>query len=337
MQQNMIKILKVFGKMSIKDIAKIAEININDMEFWRKSFDIIKDDINRFLSLSKTEEDIKMEVIQNMNLSYLLEFIHSNGLFIMIYFYLILLILIFNIFSIFYINKYLFDLNKIVKRDIVCENEFFGNLIEDFKSLLKRQRDLIDTKVFVNSYFSEHKKFTMFLINFIKKSDLLFLLLGLLGAFVITLLSIISLDFAGLNNFQELFSRMEGMINTLKPALFFLILGIIFALTMSIFEKIFNLNERLEHIKSRLVNFLENNLKYKYDRELRKIELFESLLETIDNSFLRLEDVLEDTIHDAIAELKDFAREKTTRIKINEEILDEPSKEIAFTKEEKNE
>ncbi len=45
------KLLSVTGKNNLKDIAMIMNIDITDIDFWRSSLEIIKNDINEFLNL----------------------------------------------------------------------------------------------------------------------------------------------------------------------------------------------------------------------------------------------------------------------------------------------
>lgn len=47
------KLLKVTGKMNLVDVAKTINIDITDIKFWRQSLEVIKEDINLFLELTK--------------------------------------------------------------------------------------------------------------------------------------------------------------------------------------------------------------------------------------------------------------------------------------------
>lgn len=47
------KILSLTGKMNLYDIAKLVNIDIHDIEFWRSSLKTIEEDINKFIELSK--------------------------------------------------------------------------------------------------------------------------------------------------------------------------------------------------------------------------------------------------------------------------------------------
>ncbi len=46
-------LLKATGKMSVEDVAKLANIDLSTKDFWRTSLDVIKEDIELFLELTK--------------------------------------------------------------------------------------------------------------------------------------------------------------------------------------------------------------------------------------------------------------------------------------------
>lgn len=48
-----VNLLKATGKMSVEDVAKIAGIDITDIEFWRSSLGLIIGDIEKFIALSE--------------------------------------------------------------------------------------------------------------------------------------------------------------------------------------------------------------------------------------------------------------------------------------------
>jgi len=45
------KMLSVTGKMNIADVAKVMNIDVRNVEFWRSSLEIIKKDIEKFIRL----------------------------------------------------------------------------------------------------------------------------------------------------------------------------------------------------------------------------------------------------------------------------------------------
>ncbi len=55
--KNYDNLLKATGKMNVEDVAKQVDINVTDINFWRGSLDIIKENIDLFLQL--TEDKIK--------------------------------------------------------------------------------------------------------------------------------------------------------------------------------------------------------------------------------------------------------------------------------------
>ena len=248
-------------------------------------------------------------LISNLNIKDIINFIQSQGLFFTIYIYSILILLVSELSSLFFLNYHLIILGKSINIDSVEKNPFLEDLIKNYKELLNRQYDMVNTQSFIDSYFSKNSKIKFYLINFIKNTGFFFLLLGIMGAFAVVLLAIISIDFEGLTGFQGLYSRLDGVIYTLKPALLFIIISIISAIVSNLLSKIFDINSRFKIIKIRLENFLENNLKYKYNRELKQLKLLEKLIEVINTSFMGLEDVIEDSISDSFSEINDTIKE----------------------------
>ena len=222
----------------------------------------------------------------------IISFLHNNGLFFSLYNYFILFLLILSIVIIFCLNSYFSKINKNVKEDIGEEVPWIKDIIEKYKLLLKRQRDLVNTPVFIENYFLEKKRIILSIINIIENSDKIFILLGLFGTFYIVLQALINFNFDQIVSFQELNNQFGQILLNLKPALFVLLLGIISAVLIKIILKSINLKERFNSIKNRLVNHLENNIKYKYNRELKELELLGQLIQTVEEGFKSLENAI---------------------------------------------
>ena len=47
------KLLQATGKNNIADVAKMVNIDIHSIDFWRSSLDLIKQEIDRFMKLSE--------------------------------------------------------------------------------------------------------------------------------------------------------------------------------------------------------------------------------------------------------------------------------------------
>ncbi len=222
----------------------------------------------------------------------IISFLHNNGLFFSLYNYFILFLLILSIVIIFCLNSYFSKINKNVKEDIGEEVPWIKDIIEKYKLLLKRQRDLVNTPVFIENYFLEKKRIILSIINIIENSDKIFILLGFFGTFYIVLQALINFNFDQIVSFQELNNQFGQILLNLKPALFVLLLGIISAVLIKIILKSINLKERFNSIKNRLVNHLENNIKYKYNRELKELELLGQLIQTVEEGFKSLENAI---------------------------------------------
>jgi len=192
------------------------------------------------------------------------------------------------------------EINKKNKQD-----RFVRDLTSNYEKLLERQRDLVNTDIYIDNYFSENSKDKVLIYKFLEKSELIYLFAGLLGGFLVVLLSVLAMDFEGIEGFQNLYLYLGDVLLSLKPALFYFFSGIIFAIVSKIIFLLFSLKERINIIKTYLVNYLENNIKYKYNRELKEIELFQELIKTLKDGFSRIEGVIEDSITDQIIDLNE--------------------------------
>lgn len=230
--------------------------------------------------------------------------IHSNGLFFTVYTYFFTVLLFLELILLMILNH---NVSKLM-REINKKNKqikLIGELTSDYEKLLERQRDLVNTNIYIDNYFLEKDKDKVLVYKFLEKSELIYLFAGLLGGFLVVLLSILAMDFEGIEGFQNLYLYLGDVLLSLKPALFYFFSGIIFAIISKIIFILFGLKERINIIKIHLVNYLENNIKYKFNRELKEIELFQELIKTLNNGFIRMEGVIEDTITDQIIELNE--------------------------------
>lgn len=261
----------------------------------------------------------------------IISFLHNNGLFFSLYNYFILFLLILSIVIIFCLNSYFSKINKNVKEDIGEEVPWIKDIIEKYKLLLKRQRDLVNTPVFIENYFLEKKRIILSIINIIENSDKIFILLGLFGTFYIVLQTLINFNFDQIVSFQELNNQFGQILLNLKPALFVLLLGIISAVLIKIILKSINLKERFNSIKNRLVNHLENNIKYKYNRELKELELLGQLIQTVEEGFKSLENAINKEKETNNSIIKKVFRKEKPALKQD---FHESIKDVAATEED---
>lgn len=288
-----------------------------------------------------------MDIVTEIISLDIINYVVTGNTYLTIYTYFLLFIVFFETILLFIFNLKLKKKYYIIKKNKINNDPFLTQLLEDYRSKLEIQHDEVNTNVFIKDYFDEHNRFWLYLLSFIDQSDIIFLLIGLLAAFLNILTEVVSLNLTGISGFTQLYTRLEGMIISLKPALFFIITGIIASIITIIIKKVFNTDNRLSKFKLKLENYLENNIKHKYSKDLKKIKLIELLIQTIDNSFIQLENVLDDAIHESVAELKDFFRKKGERIE--EKITDNKNdkekteldtkeifKQIAAAKERKN-
>lgn len=258
----------------------------------------------------------------------IISFIHNNGLFFSLYNYFIIILLITSIIVLICLNKYFSKISKNIKNDMQAKIPWARDIIVRYELLLKRQQDLVNTATFLDNYYLERKRLLIYIINIIDNSDKIFLLLGLFGSFNIILQALINFNFEQIVSFQELYNQFGNILYNLKPALFILLLGIISAIIIKIMLKSINIKEKFNSIKKRLENYLENNVKYKYNRELKELELLEQLIKTVEHGFIRLEKALVNNSERTGQKIKAFPEYDAVRD------YNQSLKDIAATQEE---
>lgn len=257
------------------------------------------------------------------NFREIISFISTNGTLFSSFVYFLLISLFLEIIIIFFLNSTLMKLEKNIERNI-DGNSFYKRLIDKYQKLLKRQYDLVNTRTFINNYFLTKKKRTIFFIDLLEHSDYFYVLVALLASFIISLSAIIKLNLENISGIDDFIIRVEEVLYIIKPALFFLVVGIVAAIIINLFKKIFNLEKRLENIKFKLENHLENNIKYKYNYKLKQLSLMEELTLTIKDRFISLENLFEDCFLDFIKDNRGISQE---------EKIEKIIKEVAISKE----
>lgn len=255
--------------------------------------------------------------------------VHGNGLFFTIYTYVFAVLLFVEFCLVLFLNHSLIKISKDINNKSKQHN-FLNDIISKYEKLLKRQRDIVNTEAFIDNYFLENNKVKVLIYRLLEKNEYIYFLAGLMGGFLVVLFSILAMDFDGIEGFQNLYSYLGNILFSLKPALFYFFSGIVFAIFSKMIFIIFSLKERIDLIKVKLNNYLENEIKYKYNRELKEIELFQELIKTLNNGFIRLEGVIEDSLADQIIELN----EKIDRIINSRKEESELLRDVAVTEEE---
>src|SRR5690554_5863956 len=103
--------------------------------------------------------------------------IHSNGLFFTVYTYFFAVLLFIEFVLLIILNhnvsKLMREINKKNKQD-----RFVRDLTSNYEKLLERQRDLVNTDIYIDNYFSENSKDKVLIYKFLEKSEIIYLFAG---------------------------------------------------------------------------------------------------------------------------------------------------------------
>jgi hypothetical protein len=197
---------------------------------------------------------------------------------------------------------------KRIDKHYLEKDRFLIEIIKEYEGLLNHYRENIRTDSFINAYFYKHRSFIIRLSKITRESDFIFMFLGLLGAFFVILIATLNLNLEGVQNLDELFNRIVILLVALKPALYILLFSGICAILNNMACKIWNLEEKVEALKSLLENFLENEVKGKIIQHSHHLEAIDNLIQTIENSIIKLEDTISDTLIEAFEDLTEMQK-----------------------------
>lgn len=241
----------------------------------------------------------------NTGIIEILKMLHQENPWVVIYIYFLLLLLTIEVIL---ILGFFYKLNsrmRSIKKNHLEKDNTLQELIKEYESLLNNYRENIRTDSFIKAYLHKRYNFVLWLSKITKQSDIFFLFLGLLGAFIIILMAVLQLNLDGLQSFEEFFSRIIVLLASLKPALYIFLFSIICAIINNMVYKLWNLEGKIETYKSLLENFLVNELKVQTSTHTYQLEAIDNLINTIENSIVKLEDIIGDTLTESIEDLEE--------------------------------
>ncbi|MFW6014891.1 MAG: hypothetical protein ACOCRK_00475 [bacterium] len=244
----------------------------------------------------------------------------NNNIYISIYIYFIISFLLLEIIYLIYTNIQLKKITKNIKTNNQYNLKFLNIIIDRYNVLINNYKENVDTSVFIDDYIYDNKRVMLYFNKIISESDAIFLLFGLLGSFTILSLSFLSVNLEGINNFNQLFDRFQIVLTAVKPAFFVFIVGVLSSLIINLLYRLFNTEERIKRVKVELRNYLENNIKGQVSKHSHQLEAINRLRETIEDSMLKLEDIIKDSMIDSFDELENIL--KKNQNKDNQEMTD---------------
>jgi methyl-accepting chemotaxis protein len=232
-------------------------------------------------------------------------------------FLILMTLFIINIGLYFLIWINLLYLNWQVKNGLIYRSPL-QNIVKSFEELLKFSTDQINTRTYVDDFFSRYKAVLFPLplvssvkipvistIKFIKNTVSLFILVGVLGTFVgiyISLVSVLNTNTPGniLPGLESIAPVLSGMGTAFATS----IVGMSLALMTTFLLKLFNAEQFLTGIMVRLENYLENEIKIsKKPFMVRQLQGIEKILE---NGFAKMVNNT-DIIYEAIKGFQAFS------------------------------
>ena len=167
----------------------------------------------------------------------------------------------------------------IIYRHLVQVNKFIDNqsfkpfkdLIARYENLIKESSNHVNTQSYIEAYFSKYKIFKKVntplinIVHIIQMTIPVFILMGVLGTFTGLTVSLNSLKIGDISiDITKIGPILSGMGVAFNAS----IVGITFSLILTVATKVFNVEQLLISIMSKLENYMDNKLRNRYSREL---------------------------------------------------------------------
>jgi hypothetical protein len=166
------------------------------------------------------------------------------------------------------IYKHLVQVNKSIEDQSF---EPFKDLIAKYENLIKKSSNHVNTQSYIEAYFSKYKIFKKIntpLINnihIIQMTIPVFILMGVLGTFTGLTVSLNSLKMGDISiDITKIGPILSGMGVAFNAS----IVGITFSLILTVATKVFNVEQLLISIMSKLENYMDNKIRSNYSKEL---------------------------------------------------------------------
>lgn len=248
---------------------------------------------------------------------------NNNYLLVDIYIHLILGVLLVEIIYLIKINLELSKIRTRIDQHELEKDNFLKELIDEYQEMLTSNRDKIETDSFIRAYFARRKSRLLKGASFIQRSGPIFVLLGFLDGFITLLIPLLGLDLSGLMGFKDLFGRFSPLFLALKAAFYSVLIGVACAIIINLLNRFWNTEENLTAIRAGLKDYLEKQVKPETSLENRQIKAINTLINTIENGFTKIEDLLEDAFIDSIGEIEEILREIHKLFKQSQELSED--------------
>lgn len=166
------------------------------------------------------------------------------------------------------IYKHLVQVNKSIEDQSF---EPFEDLIARYEKLIKKSSNHVNTQSYIEAYFSKYKIFERIntplinIIHIIQMTIPVFILMGVLGTFTGLTVSLNSLKMGDISiDITKIGPILSGMGVAFNAS----VVGITFSLILTVATKLFNAEQLLIGIMSKLENYMDNKIRSNYSKEL---------------------------------------------------------------------
>lgn len=166
------------------------------------------------------------------------------------------------------IYKHLVQVNKSVEDQSF---EPFEDLIARYENLIKKSSNHVNTQSYIEAYFSKYKIFERIntplinIMHIIQMTIPVFILMGVLGTFTGLTVSLNSLKMGDISiDITKIGPILSGMGVAFNAS----VVGITFSLILTVATKVFNAEQLLISIMSKLENYMDNKIRSNYSKEL---------------------------------------------------------------------
>ncbi|GAB6100665.1 hypothetical protein JCM16358_25440 [Halanaerocella petrolearia] len=228
----------------------------------------------------------------------------SKHPYITMYIVAIILIGIFMIWRLRRVNLRLDQIIDNMNNNNYESDSFLKGMKEEYEELLAKSKDKINTQSFIEAYFSKKIDGIIKWIKIIDKSVSVLILLGVLGTFIGLTFSLSNIDLNILSqDMTKGINKLSKLLEGMKIAFYTSIAGMITSVIVNVVNRIWNPEQKMISIMTRLEDYLDNNIRGQIDRQTRQVEAVTELSNKIEQSFSSLENVLTDTFIESIGTL----------------------------------
>lgn len=229
------------------------------------------------------------------------EFITANH-YLVVYFLLLAVYLILEISYLITVNWRIYKTGTRIKKANIDKSYLLKNIENEFISLYKHSSFQINTAEFVRKRLEGEWDKLLRGFYFIKRTDLIYILLGLLGAVFSAAGFLLSQDFSGLEDLQYIVDNLSGQF---RAALVSILFGIFCTVILKVFIKIIGTEKNLDNLVEIISDYLEEEVKQKIEPgRMPEVEAINDLIEVTEKGFTALQEIIDAGLSEITARIE---------------------------------